>query len=107
MSISKFYFIINSSCISAFAHGVFFSIASTIASELVPEDKKASAIALVFTSLTVATITGVPLGTYIGQQFGWRTTFFSVLILGIIAFIATLLLVPKDLKDSSSISLKD
>jgi Arabinose efflux permease len=93
--------------ISAFAHGVFFSIASTIASELVSEDKKASAIALVFTGLTVATITGVPLGTYIGQQFGWRSTFFSVFILGIIAFIATLLLVPKDLKASSSVSLKD
>jgi multidrug resistance protein len=93
--------------ISALSHGVFFSIASTIASDLVPENKKASAIALVFTGLTVATITGVPLGTYIGQQFGWRATFFGVFILGIIALIATLLLVPKNLREASSVSFKD
>lgn len=93
--------------LSAFAHGVFFSIASTIATELVPKNKKASAIALVFTGLTIATITGVPFGTYIGQQFGWRATFFGVFILGIIAFIATLILVPRNLKDVSSVSFKD
>ena len=93
--------------IASFAHGVFFSIASTIAAELVNEDKKASAIALVFTGLTVAIVTGVPLGTYIGQQFGWRATFFAVFILGVIAFIATLILVPKDLKAASHVSLKE
>lgn len=103
----SFALLLTARIISAFAHGVFFSIASTIASELVPENKKASAIALVFTGLTIATITGVPFGTYIGQQFGWRATFFGVFILGIIAFIATLILVPKNLKDASHVSLKD
>lgn len=103
----SFALLLTARVISAFAHGVFFSIASTIASELVPENKKASAIALVFTGLTVAIVTGVPLGTYIGQQFGWRATFLCVFILGIIAFIATLILVPKNLKAASHVSLKD
>ncbi|MFT8313820.1 MAG: MFS transporter [Clostridium sp.] len=92
--------------VTAFSHGVFFSIASTIASDLVPENKKASAIALVFTGLTIATVTGVPLGTYIGQQFGWRSTFWCVAILGLIALISTSILVPKNLKEALPVSFK-
>jgi predicted MFS family arabinose efflux permease len=49
---------------------VFFSIGSTIATSLV--EKAASAIAIMFGGLTVALVTGVPLGTFIGQHFGWR-----------------------------------
>ena len=56
--------------ISALSHGLFMSIASTIAADLVPENRKASAIAIMFTGLTVATVTGVPLGTFLGQQLG-------------------------------------
>jgi multidrug resistance protein len=58
--------------ITAFSHGVFFSIGATIAVQLVSPEKKASAIALMFTGLTIAIVTGVPLGTYVGQAFGWR-----------------------------------
>ena len=58
--------------LTGLAHGVFFSIGSTIATSLVPKEKAASAIALMFTGLTVALVTGVPLGTFIGQHFGWR-----------------------------------
>lgn len=53
-----------------------------------------------FTGLTVATVTGVPLGTFIGQTFGWRATFWGVAILGVIGIIASAILVPKDLKDA-------
>jgi DHA1 family inner membrane transport protein len=93
--------------ISAFAHGVFFSIGSTIAADLVSEDKRASAIAIMFTGLTVATVTGVPLGTFIGQLFGWRATFWGVAALGIIGLIATTLLVPSNLKKAAPASIKD
>ncbi len=61
--------------LTGLAHGVFFSIGSTIAASLVPREKAASAIALMFSGLTVALVTGVPLGTFIGQAFGWQTTF--------------------------------
>ncbi|NWP24185.1 MFS transporter, partial [Escherichia coli] len=58
--------------LSAFAHGVFFSVGATIAADLVAPNKRASAIAMMFLGLTVAIVTGVPLGTFIGQQLGWR-----------------------------------
>ena len=80
--------------ISALAHGLFMSIASTIAADLVPEDRKASAIAIMFTGLTVATVTGVPLGTFLGQQLGWRAAFVAIIAIGVIALIGNLFLVP-------------
>jgi len=73
--------------LTGLAHGVFFSIGSTIATGLVPREKAASAIAIMFTGLTVALVTGVPLGTFIGQHFGWRATFLAVAALGVIAIV--------------------
>lgn len=93
--------------IAAFAHGVFFSVGSTIAADLVPENRRASAIAMMFMGLTVAIVTGVPLGTYIGQIFGWRATFWAVAALGIIAFVAIAALLPHNLKKAPPASLLD
>ncbi|SFA70118.1 MULTISPECIES: MFS transporter [unclassified Bacillus (in: firmicutes)] len=93
--------------ITAFSHGVFFSIGSTIAADLVPEDKRASAIAFMFTGLTVATVTGVPLGTFVGQIFGWRATFWGVAFLGVIGIIASAILVPKNLKEAPPSKFSD
>jgi MFS transporter, DHA1 family, inner membrane transport protein len=97
---SSFSLLLIARIITAFSHGIFFSIGSTIAADLVPEDKRASAIAFMFTGLTVATVTGVPLGTFIGQTFGWRSTFLGVALLGIIGIIASAILVPKNLKEA-------
>ncbi|MGK5071661.1 MFS transporter [Janthinobacterium sp. ZB1P44] len=91
--------------LTGLAHGVFFSIGSTIATSLVPKDKAASAIAIMFTGLTVALVTGVPLGTFIGQHFGWRETFLAVSALGLVAFIGSLLYVPSTIQHSKPASL--
>ena len=91
--------------VTGLAHGVFFSIGSTIATSLVSKEKAASAIAIMFTGLTVALVTGVPLGTFIGQQFGWRETFLAVSLLGVIAFIGSLLFVPRSIQHSKPASL--
>lgn len=91
--------------VTGLAHGVFFSIGSTIATSLVPKDKAASAIAIMFTGLTVALVTGVPLGTFIGQHFGWRATFLAVSALGVIAFVGSLLFVPRQIAHSQPASL--
>ncbi|UTT43734.1 MFS transporter [Exiguobacterium aurantiacum] len=104
---TSFELLIAARFITAFAHGVFFSIGATIAVQLVPPHKKASAIALMFTGLTVATVTGVPLGTFIGQAFGWRATFFAVAALGIVSIIASFFLIPKDLKQSPPAKFSD
>lgn len=93
--------------LTGLAHGVFFAIGSTIATSLVSKDKEASAIAIMFTGLTVALVTGVPLGTLIGQNFGWRATFLVVSLLGLIAFIGSALLVPKNLKQSAPAKLRE
>ena len=87
--------------LTGLAHGVFFSIGSTIATGLVSKEKEASAIAIMFTGLTVALVTGVPLGTWIGQTFGWRATFLVVSLLGVVAIIGSALLIPGDLKQSA------
>jgi len=93
--------------ITAFSHGVFFSIGATIAVQLVAPEKKGSAIALMFTGLTIAIVTGVPLGTFIGQAFGWRATFAGVALLGVIAIISSAVLIPKNLKQSPPAKFTD
>jgi len=93
--------------LSAFAHGVFFSVGATIAADLVPENRRASAIAMMFMGLTVAIVTGVPLGTFIGQTFGWRATFWGVSLLGVIAFAGIAVLLPSNLKKAAPSSLLD
>ncbi len=92
--------------LSAFAHGVFFSVGSTIAAGLVPENRRASAIAMMFMGLTVAIVTGVPLGTFIGQTFGWRATFAAVAGLGVIALIAIAVLLPSTLTKAEPATLR-
>ncbi|MFS0654505.1 MFS transporter [Bacillus sp. 179-C3.3 HS] len=93
--------------ISALSHGVFMSIGSTIAASLVVKEKRASAIALMFTGLTVATVTGVPFGTFLGQVFGWRMSFGIIVIIGLVALIANYFLVPSHLKRGIKTTFKD
>lgn len=81
--------------LTAFAHGTFFGIGSVVATSLVPPHKRASAIAIMFTGLTVANIIGVPAGTWLGQVFGWRTTFWAVTGVGIAAVLVLFLFVPR------------
>jgi DHA1 family inner membrane transport protein len=92
--------------LTGLAHGVFFSIGSTIATSLVPKEKAASAIALMFSGLTVALVTGVPLGTFIGQNFSWQSTFLAVSLLGVIAIVGSALLVPSDIAGSQPSPLR-
>ena len=91
--------------LTGLAHGVFFSVGTTIATSLVAREKAASAIALMFSGLTVALVTGVPLGTFIGQNFGWQSTFLAVALLGVIALAGTLLLVPNNISAGKPSSL--
>lgn len=83
--------------IAAFAHGLFMSTATVIAASVVSADRRASAIATMFTGLTVATVTGVPLGTMIAQVASWRVAFGVIAGFGLLALIANWRLVPADL----------
>ncbi|WP_331745254.1 MFS transporter [Kitasatospora sp. NBC_01300] len=80
--------------VASLAHGAFFGIGSVVAADLVAPDRKAGAIAMMFTGLTVANIVGVPLGTFIGQAVGWRVTFAVVAALGVVGLLGIAKLVP-------------
>lgn len=89
--------------LSAFCHGAFFGIGAVVATTVVPPNKKASAIALMFTGLTLANVVGVPLGTYLGQSFGWRAAFWSIATLGGIGFIGLWALIPKQTTERGNV----
>ena len=80
--------------LGAFAHGAFSGIASVVAASLVPEHKRASAVALVAAGVTIANVLGVPGGTALGQALGWRATFWAISVVGIFSTIAIALWVP-------------
>lgn len=82
--------------VTALAHGTFFGVGSVVATSLVAENKRASAIAVMFTGLTVANVLGVPFGTWLGQTLGWRSTFWAVSLVGIAALLVIAALLPKD-----------
>ncbi|ROH85966.1 MFS transporter [Stagnimonas aquatica] len=80
--------------LTAFAHGTFFGVGSVVATGLVAPQQRASAIAVMFTGLTVATVLGVPFGTWLGQHYGWRATFWAVSAVGALALAIIAALVP-------------
>lgn len=82
--------------VTALAHGTFFGVGSVVATSLVAEERRASAIAVMFTGLTVANIAGVPLGTWLGQEYGWRITFWAVAAVGLVAIAVLAVFLPKE-----------
>jgi DHA1 family inner membrane transport protein len=80
--------------LTSLAHGTFFGVGSVVATGLVTEDKRASAIATMFIGLTVATLLGVPFGAWFGLMLGWRAAFWAVTAIGVVAFAVLVVLVP-------------
>ncbi|SHG23112.1 MFS transporter [Streptoalloteichus hindustanus] len=80
--------------VAALCHGAFFGVGSVVAATLVAPHRRAGAVALMFSGLTVATIIGVPAGTWLGQQYGWRSAFWAVTALGVAGLLAVAALVP-------------
>ncbi|TFC58388.1 MFS transporter [Cryobacterium sp. TMB1-7] len=90
--------------IAALCHGAFFGIGAVVAASLVPPSKKSGAIAIMFTGLTLATVLGVPFGTFIGQSFGWRATFWAITVIGVLALAGIVALVPRATDDTAHVS---
>ncbi|WBC16314.1 MFS transporter [Micromonospora sp. WMMA1998] len=80
--------------VAALCHGAFFGIGAVVAAGLVPPARRAGAIAMMFAGLTVANVLGVPFGTFLGQHFGWRSTFWAITGIGVLALAGLALLVP-------------
>ncbi len=80
--------------LAALCHGAFFGIGAVLAASLVSAQRKAAAISIMFAGLTTATVLGVPFGTFLGQAFGWRSTFWAITVIGVVAFVGITALVP-------------
>jgi DHA1 family inner membrane transport protein len=81
--------------VTSLNHGAFFGIGSVVAANLVPREKRASAVATMFMGLTIANIGGVPAATWIGQQIGWRMAFAGTAGLGVLAIAALAVALPR------------
>jgi DHA1 family inner membrane transport protein len=92
--------------IAALSHGAFFGIGSVVAASLVAPEKAAGAIAIMFTGLTAANVLGVPFGTFLGQEFGWRSTFWAISAIGVLALVGIATLVPNLGTDGPAPSLR-
>lgn len=88
--------------VAALCHGAFFGIGAVVAADLVAPAKRAGAIAIMFTGLTAANVLGVPFGTFLGQQFGWRSTFWVISAIGVLALIGIAVLVPSTRPDGAA-----
>jgi DHA1 family inner membrane transport protein len=89
--------------LTSLAHGSFFGVGSVVATGLVPNDKRASAISTMFVGLTVATLLGVPFGAWFGLLLGWRAAFWAVAAIGVVAFAVLAIFVPGDVGASDKL----
>ncbi|NUT45398.1 MAG: MFS transporter [Thermoactinospora sp.] len=89
--------------VASFAHGAYVGVAAVVAADLVRPERRASAIALMFTGLSLANVVGVPFGTFLGQQLGWRSTFWAVVVIGVVALAGIALLVPRGPRPESGL----
>ncbi|WP_250450507.1 MFS transporter [Caballeronia sp. ATUFL_M2_KS44] len=94
----NYWVLMGARIVTAFCHGAFFGIGSVVAADLVAPNRRAQAIALMFTGLTLANVLGVPLGTALGQAAGWRATFWVVTLIGIAAAGALAVCLPKHIE---------
>ncbi|MFK2899875.1 MFS transporter [Dyella jejuensis] len=93
--------------VTALAHGTFFGVGAVVVTGLVAADRRASAISIMFTGLTLATLLGVPAGAWLGLHFGWRSTFWAVAVIGVIAMMVIAMLVPASHGDGKGIAVRD
>ena len=91
---TSYWLLMGARLVIAASHGVFFGVSILVASSLVPPGRQASAVSLVITGITVANVLGAPLGTAIGNAFGWRMTFWVIAGFGVLAGVAIAVLLP-------------
>ena len=80
--------------LSGLPHGAYFGVASLVAASLVAPHLRGRAVSSVLLGLAAAMLTGVPAATWMGQQLGWRSAYWTVVALAAITIAAVLAVVP-------------
>lgn len=93
--------------VTSLTHGTFFGVGAVVATGLVAEDRKASAISVMFAGLTLATLLGMPAGAWLGLHFGWRAAFWAMVAVGLVSMAVIALLVPRSREAHVPASLGD
>jgi DHA1 family inner membrane transport protein len=83
--------------VTAFCHGAFFGLGAVVAANVVPPQRRAQAMATMFAGLTLANVLGVPFGTALGDAVGWRSTFWVVVGIGVVAATALYVWLPHNM----------
>ncbi|MEI9888345.1 MAG: MFS transporter [Rhizomicrobium sp.] len=93
--------------ITSLNHGAFFGVGSVVAARLVPQNRRAAAVAAMFMGLTVANVVGVPLATWVGDQIGWRAAFWGIAAIGVVAMASLRLTLPAIAADAGGNMLSE
>lgn len=104
---NSYFILLITRFLSGLPHGAFFGIGAVVAGKLAKPGKDAQAIAMMFTGLTVANVLGVPLGTWLGQNFSWGVSFLAVGVVGILAILSIKFWMPQLPKATSKGFKKD
>jgi DHA1 family inner membrane transport protein len=92
---------------TSLTHGTFFGVGAVVATGLVPPERRASAISIMFSGLTLATLLGMPAGAWLGLHLGWRSTFWAMTLVGVVSFAVIALLVQRSRDASAPVALRD
>ena len=84
--------------VAGLPHGAYFGIAALVAAHLMGPQNRAKAVSHVLTGLTVATVLGVPMASWLGQAMGWRSAFALVVGIGVLTLTALWCWLPEHLR---------
>lgn len=93
--------------VTSLTHGTFFGVGAVVATGLVPEHRRASAISVMFSGLTLATLLGMPAGAWLGLHYGWRATFWAMTVIGVVSLLVIALLVKGSAEKTAPVRLRD
>ncbi|TQL17779.1 DHA1 family inner membrane transport protein [Zymomonas mobilis] len=93
--------------LTSLSHGTFYGAASIVACQIVPPQKRAEALSIVYIGLTLAMVLGVPLGTLVAQFTSWRVSFWLISAVGSLAWISIWCLIPQDVQTANAPRLYD
>lgn len=93
--------------VTSLTHGTFFGVGAVVATGLVPEHRRASAISVMFSGLTLATLLGMPAGAWLGLHYGWRATFWAMTVIGLVSLLVIAMLVQRSTEKTAPVRLRD